>query len=97
MLFAAILLLYLAVVFGVLNFVFILLRASKLKAGFNMTMCIGSTICFAVAAILFTLCFGVIGNTTVLVIDGSLQYGIFVDIALFTLNLVLNTVVNKGF
>lgn len=97
MLFVAILLLYLAVVFGVLNFVFILLRASKLKAGFNMTMCTGSTLCFAVAAILFTLCFGAVGNTTVMFIDGSLQYGIFVGIALFTLNLILNTVVNKGF
>lgn len=97
MLFVAILLLYLAVVFGVLNFVFILLRAAKLKAGFNMTMCIGSTLCFAVAAILFTLCFGAVGNTSILVIDGSLQYGIFVGIALFSLNLILNTVVNKGF
>ena len=97
MLFIAIILLYLAVVFGVLNFIFILLRAAKLRAGFNMAMCIGSTLCFTISAILFALCFSAVENTTILVIDGSLQYGIFVGIALFSLNLILNTVVNKGF
>ncbi len=97
MLFASILLLYLAVVFGVLNFVFVLLRASKLKAGFNMTMCIGSAICFLVSAILFSICVSQIGGTSVNVLSGSLQYGIFVGIGLFTINIILNTVVNKGF
>ena len=97
MLFASVLLLYLAVVFGVLNFVFVLLRASKLKAGFNMTMCISSALCFAIAAILFSVCVSQIGSTTVNVLSGSLQYGIFVGIGLFTINIVLNTVVNKGF
>ena len=97
MLFASILLLYLAVVFGVLNFVFVLLRAATLKAGFNMTMCISSALCFATSAILFSVCVSQIGNTTINVLSGSLQYGIFVGIALFTINIVLNTIVNKGF
>lgn len=97
MLFAAILLLYLAVVFGVLNFIFVLLRASKLKAGFNITMCVLSTACFAIAAILFTACVAMVNNTTIGFISGSVQYGIFVGIGLFTLNLVLNTITNNGF
>lgn len=97
MLFIAILLLYLAVVFGVLNFVFVLLRAPKLKAGFNMTMCIASTLCFALSAVLFTLCVSQVADTSIAVFSGSLQYGIFVGIGLFTLNVILNTVVNKGF
>lgn len=97
MLFTAILLLYLAVVFGVLNFIFVLIRAPKLKAGFNITMCVLSTICFSVAAILFTLCVSTVANTTIAFISGSVQYGIFVGIALFTLNVVLNTIINKGF
>lgn len=97
MLFIAILLLYLAVVFGVLNFIFVLLRAPKLKAGFNITMCVLSTLCFAFAAILFTLCVSQVSGTTISYITGSVQYGIFVGIALFTLNVVLNTIINKGF
>ncbi len=97
MLMIAILLLYLAVVFGVLNFIFVLLRAPKLKAGFNITMCVLSTICFTSAAVLFTLCVSMISDTTIAFISGSVQYGIFVGIALFTLNIVLNTITNKGF
>lgn len=97
MLFIAILLLYLAVVFGVLNFVFIILRAPKLKAGFNITMCVLSTLCFAFAAILFTLCVSQAGNSTINFISGSVQYGIFVGTALFALNLVLNMITDKGF
>lgn len=96
-LFVAILLLYLAVVFGVLNFVFVLIRAPKLKAGFNISMCAASTLCFTLAAIFFMICVSIIAPSTVAVISGSLQFGIFVGIALFTLNLVLNSVVNKGF
>lgn len=97
MLMIAVLLLYLAVVFGVLNFIFVLLRAPKLKAGFNITMCVLSTLCFALAAILFTLCVSSISNTTIGFISGSVQYGIFVGIALFTLNVILNSIINKGF
>ena len=97
LLFIALLLLYLAVVFGVLNFVFVLLRASKLKAGFNMSMCIASALCFALSAVLFTVCVSQVANTSMPVFTGSLQYGIFVGIGLFTINIILNTVVNKGF
>ncbi len=97
MLMIAILLLYLAVVFGVLNFIFVLLRASKLKAGFNITMCVLSTACFSLAAILFTLCVSMVGNTSINFISGSVQYGIFIGIGLFALNIVLNTITNKGF
>jgi hypothetical protein len=90
-------LLYFAVVFGVLNFIFVLLRAPKLKAGFNITMCVLSTLCFTVAAALFTICVSLVSNTSIGFITGSVQYGIFVGIALFGLNVVLNTLTNKGF
>ena len=49
----AILLLYLAVVFGVLNFLFVLIKAPSLKAASNVVLCVGSTLCFAFAGILF--------------------------------------------
>lgn len=93
----SILLLYLAVVFGVLNFIFVLAKASSLKAGANMVLCIASTACFALAGIFFTVSVNMIGSTSVQFISGSVQYGLFVGIALFTLNIILNTIVNKSF
>ena len=93
----AVLLLYLAVVFGVLNFLFVLLKAPSLKAGVNMTLCIGSLLCFAIAGILFTVSVSQISSTSAVFIDGSVQYGLFVGIALFGLNVALNTITNKGF
>lgn len=97
MLFISLLLLYLAIVFGVLNFVFVLLRAPKLKAGFNISMCVASALCFIVSAVLFTLCVSHVESTSVNVFSGSLQYGVFVGIALFGLNIVLNVITNRGF
>lgn len=93
----AILLLYLAVVFGVLNFIFVLAKAPSLKATSNIVLCVGSTLCFAVAGILYAIAVSNVGSTTIAFIEGSVQYGLFVGIALFTLNVVLNTVINKGF
>ena len=93
----SILLLYLAVVFGVLNFIFVLIKAPSLKATSNVVLCIGSALCFAAAGILFAVAVGNVDNTTITFIDGSIQYGLFVGIALFTLNIVLNTIINKGF
>ena len=92
----AILLLYLAVIFGVLNFLFVLLKASKLKATGNVVLCVGSDLCFIVAGILFTLAMSMLSKTTVVFIQGSVQFGLFVGIALFTLNVVLNIIVNKS-
>ena len=93
----AILLLYLAVVFGVLNFIFVLIKAPSLKAGANMALCIGSLLCFAFAGILFMLSVSQIGSTTAVFISGTIQYGLFVGIALFGLNVALNTIANRSF
>ncbi len=93
----AVLLLYLAVVFGVLNFLFVLLKAPSLKATSNVILCIGSDLCFIVSGILFTVAMSMLGKTSVVFIQGSVQFGLFVGIALFTLNVVLNIIVNKTF
>lgn len=93
----SILCLYLAVVFGVLNFVFIILKASSLKATANVVLCVLSDICFILPAILFTAVTSMIADTSSVFIEGNLQFGIFVGIALFTLNVVLNVIVNKAF
>ncbi|MBQ8183040.1 MAG: hypothetical protein IJ025_03975 [Clostridia bacterium] len=97
MLIFSILLIYLAIVFGVLNFVFVLLKAPSLKAGANIVLCILSTLCFAVSGVLFSVSVSQIGATSAAFINGSVQFGLFVGIALFALNVILNTVVNMGF
>lgn len=97
MLICSILLTYLAIVFGVLNFVFVLLKAPSLKAGTNIFFCILSILSFTVAGVLFTVSVSQIGTTSILFINGSVQFGLFVGIALFTLNFILNAVVNMGF
>lgn len=92
----SVLLPYLAVVFGVLNFIFVLIKAPSLKAGANIVLCILSDICFILSGIFFTIATTQISNTSAVVIAGSVQFGLFVGIALFTLNVVLNTIVNKS-
>ncbi len=95
MILLSVLLLYLAVVFGVLNFLFVLLRAPSLKATSNMVLCILSDLCFVGAGILFTVATNIVASTSSVVVTGSIQFGLFVGIALFTLNVVLNLLVNK--
>lgn len=97
LLICAVLLTYLAVVFGVLNFVFILLKAPKLKANINIAMCIASTLCFVFSAIFFCIAISSIASTTIVFISGSLQYGAFIGIGLFALNTIINTAVGNGF
>ena len=97
MLFTSIILIYLAIVFGVLNFVFVLAKAPKLKAGSNITLCVLSTLCFACAGILFTVSVSLSESTSIAFISGSVQYGILVGVGIFALNTVLNGIINKGF
>lgn len=93
----SILFLYLAVVFGVLNFLFVILRAPALKAGINIGLCILSDLMFILPGIFFTVATSQIGNTSAVFIEGNIEFGLFVGIALFTLNVILNFLVNKSF
>lgn len=97
MLIVAILLTYLAIVFGVLNFVFVLLKAPSLKAGANIVLCVLSTLSFGSAGILFTTAVSQISHTTTAFLSGSVQFGLFVGIVLFALNLTLNIIINRSF
>lgn len=93
----SVVLLYSAVIFGVLNFLFILLKAPSLRAVSNIVLCSSSLVSFAAAGILFTVAVSQIGSTTAVFLNGSVQFGFLIGIALFALNVVLNTVINKGF
>jgi hypothetical protein len=91
----SVLLLYLAVVFGVLNFLFVLIKAPSLKAGTNIVLCVLSDLCFILPGIFFTAATNMVADTSAPFINGSIQFGLLVGIALFTLNVVLNSIVNK--
>lgn len=96
MLILSVFLLYLAVVFGVLNFIFVLIKAPSLKAGANIVLCVLSDICFILPGIFFTAATSIISNSSAAFINGNIQFGLLVGIVLFTLNVVLNTIVNKS-
>ncbi len=97
MLMISILLTYLAIVFGVLNFVFVLLKAPSLKAGANIVLCVLSTLSFGTAGILFTSAVSQIADTSTAFLSGSVQFGLFVGVALFALNVTLNVIINRSF
>ncbi len=97
MLVSSILLIYLAIVFGVINFVFVLLKAPSLKAGANIVLCVLSTLSFAVSGVLFTLSVSQISSTGISFLSGSIQFGLYVGIGLFAINVVLNTLINRSF
>lgn len=96
MIFIALLLLYLAVVFGVLNFVFILISAPSLKATVNCVLCAGSTLCFILSPILYGIALNNFNSLGLGLFSGSVHFGIIVGILLFSLNFVLNFITNKS-
>ena len=96
MIFIALLLLYLAVVFGVLNFICILACASRLKATINCVLCAGSALCFTLSPVLYSIAINNFTTNGTELFTGNVHFGIFVGIILFTLNFVLNFITNKS-
>ncbi len=90
-------LLLLAVVCGVLNFFVLLIAGIKLKYVFNIVLNAISTVCWAVAAVFFTLftnaCVALGGG---IITECHLGIGFVVGVVLFVVNFVLNIVVGKG-
>jgi hypothetical protein len=96
MIFISLLLLYLAVVFGVLNFVFILISAPSLKATVNCVLCAGSALCFILSPVLYGIALNNLGSTELGLFTGDVHFGIIVGVILFTFNFVLNFITNKS-
>ena len=94
--FIALLLLYLAVVFGVLNFVCILACASSLKATINCVLCAGSALCFILSPVLYSIAVNNLSSSELILFTGEVHFGIVIGVLLFTLNFVLNLITNKS-
>ncbi len=89
-------LLLVAVVCGVLNFFVLLIAGIKLKYGFNIVLNAISTVCWAVAAVFFTLftnaCTALGGG---IITECHLGIGFVIGVVLFVVNFVLNIIVGK--
>ena len=94
--FIALLLLYLAVVFGVLNFICILACASSLKATINCVLCAGSALCFILSPVLYSIAVNNLSSAELGIFTGNVHFGIIVGVILFTLNFILNFITNKS-
>ena len=96
MLGVAIALMFAAVIFGVLNFVFVLVNSFKLKAGSNIVLNTLAAVCFAAAAVLAAVSLAGFADSSVNLLSGSVGIAYPVGTALFLLNTVLSVIVNRG-
>lgn len=93
---ASLILIVLAILFAVLNFVFMLTGSFSMKNAKNVFCCAVSTVCFiALAAVLMVFKSTVVAANPAL-ISFSLGPAVFVGIGLFTFNLIINIVLNRS-
>lgn len=87
----------LAVVFGVLNFIVLIVASIKMKYVFNIVLNVLATICWSSSAIFLVLfsnaCTSLGGG---IVTECSLGFGFIVGCVLFLVNVVMNVIVGKG-
>jgi hypothetical protein len=87
---------FLAVVFGVLNFFVLLIAAFNLHWRFNVILNALATCSFAVGYYYMKSFFALNAGTSFTAFSGQMAFAFFVGIALFLLNMILNIVVGLG-
>lgn len=97
LLYAALALVLLGVVAGVLNFIFILVSGFGYHAKGNIVCCVMSLVFFVAAAVCVVVSSSVLASAIPEVMSVKLSVGLFVGMALFTVNLAMNTVARKQF
>jgi hypothetical protein len=88
---------FLAVVFGVLNFFVLLIAAFNLHWRFNVILNALAAASFGVGFYYLKSFFELNSGTSFTVFSGSMSFAFFVGIALFLLNMTLNIIVGIGF
>ena len=94
-LYAALVLVVLGIVAGVLNFAVILISGFGYHAKGNIICCVLSLVFFVSAAVCVVISSGMFASAIPEVMSIELSYSLFIGMALFTVNIVLNTVVRK--
>lgn len=87
---------FLAVVFGVLNFFVLLIAAFNLHWRFNVILNALATCSFGVGYYYLKAFFELSSGSSFNAISGKMSFAFFVGIALFLLNMVLNIIVGMG-
>lgn len=94
----AIVMSFIAVVAGVLNFFMTLIAAINLKAGFNVVLNVLATAFWAASAVLLSMFVTASQESTINVFSGSVVWwGYAIGIALFFANIVINVLTSKSF
>lgn len=94
----AVVLAFLAVVAGVLNFAMTLIASINLKAGFNVVLNFIATAAWAASAAVLSMFVAASAENTIDVFSGSIVWwGYAVGIALFFVNIVINIITSKSF
>lgn len=94
-LYAALILVFLGIVEGVLNFVVILVSGFGYHAKGNIICCVLSLVFFAAAAVCVVVSSSMFASSIPEVMSVKLSYGLFIGMALFVVNIVMNTVARK--
>lgn len=94
-LYAALVLVLLGIVAGVLNFVVILISGFGYHAKGNIVCCVLSFVFFMAAAICVVVASGMFESAIPEVMSVKLSYSLFIGMALFVVNIAMNTVARK--
>ncbi len=94
----AIVMAFLAVVAGVLNFFVTLIASINLKAGFNVILNVLATVFWTVSAVLLSMFVTASADSSINVFSGSVVWwGYAIGIVLFFVNVVINVITSKSF
>lgn len=96
-LYAALVFVLLGIVAGVLNFVVILISGFGYHAKGNIVCCVLSFLFFLAAVICVIVASGMFVSAIPEVMSVKLSYSLFIGMALFTVNIIMNTVARKQF
>lgn len=94
-LYAALVPVLLGIAAGVLNFVVILVSGFGYHAKGNIICCVSSLVCFAAAAVCVLAASSVFASAIPEVMSVKLSYGLFIGMAFFIINIIMNVKVRK--
>ena len=97
MLYVALILVILGIVAGVLNFFVIILSSFGYHAKGNIVLCYISLVTFASAAVCIVISGSMIASSVSAIMSLNLSYSLFVGMAFFVINIVMNTIALKEF
>lgn len=88
---------FIAVIAGVLNFFVTLIAAIKLKAGLNVVLNVISTLTWSLSAVFLVMFTSSASQLTINMFSGTVLWGYIVGVVLFLANVVINIITSKDY